>query len=216
MGGYPATSFRNTKEAEMKPEEVAIKPMPLRLHGRRFSNVLQPTLALCVAMLAVTVPRTSIASVDWHDEWNVRMRGHAVSVREFTSRRSVEEAVREIASSGRYERYLVADGRVLLSGVSSGRHWLAQVQGHPKGASGYVSALYFDPAQAPAVARAATSAGHAVIDASERNSERPTESFQIAAHTAGPQRYEFEEGAVVAMAPADGNATSVIVSGMEP
>ena len=188
-----------------------MKPIPLRLRGRHSSKVMSPTLALCLGMLAVTSPRTSIASLDWHQEWNVRMRGHSVSVREFTSRRSVEEAVREIARSGRYERYLVADGRVLLSGVNSGRHWLAQVQGHPEGASGYVSALYFDPAQAPVVARAAASAHHAVSD-----SMQPTDSLQIAVRTVATQRYEFEEGVVVAMAPADGNATSVIVSATEP
>lgn len=200
----------------MEFKETDMKPIPLRLRGRHSFKVMSPTLALCLGMLAVTLPRTSIASLDWHQEWNVRMRGHSVSVREFTSRRSVEEAVREIARSGRYERYLVADGRVLLSGVNSGRHWLAQVQGHPEGASGYVSALYFDPAQAPAVARAAASAHHAVIDVSESDSTQPTDSLRIAVRTAATQRYEFEEGVVVAMAPADGNATSVIVSATEP
>lgn len=205
-----------TKEADMELKKVDMKRMPFRLHGCRLPMFLPPTLALCLGMLAAAVPRTTIASVDWHQEWNVRMRGHSVSVREFTSRRSVEEAVREIARSGRYERYLIADGRILLSGVSDGRHWLAQVQGSPEGASGYVSALYFDPAKAPAVARAAALANHAVTQGSEGSGEQLTDSFQIFVPAEATQRYEFEAGAVVAMAPVGGNATSVMVSGTEP
>jgi len=101
-----------------------------------------------VLLLAITP--ICHASLSWDSAWTVKVNGQLLSVEAFTSHLSPEAAVQAFTRlNGCYERYLVADGRILLSGLGGGRHWLAEVQAGRDGAQGYVSALYFDPAHLP-------------------------------------------------------------------
>lgn len=107
------------------------------------------TVAGILAILALPlVPSVCRADIHWDPPWQVSVNGQRLSVESFSSPRSPDVVMRELArSNGAYQRYLVGDGRILLSGVGKGRHWLAEIQGRPQGAQGYVSALYFDSAR---------------------------------------------------------------------
>ncbi len=103
--------------------------------------------ALAGAILAMA-PIWCEAGIVWDDLWSVMMGGQRLSVEAFTSSLPPDVVARRLANGGdRYARYMVADGRILLSGVASGAHWVAEIAGHPDGAQGYVSALYFDPSR---------------------------------------------------------------------
>lgn len=89
------------------------------------------------------------AGIQWDEPWHIRSNGQQLSVETFMSGMPPDAVVQKLVQrNGAYQRYLVADGRILLSGVSDGAHWLAEVKGRAEGAQGYVSALYFDAARA--------------------------------------------------------------------
>lgn len=99
--------------------------------------------AVLVVALAL-YPGIAVAGITWHESWHVHVNGQHVSVRTFTSRLSPVAAMQRLAQLHPvYAHYQIADGRILLSGVKEGAHWVAEIHGHPEGAQGYVSALYF-------------------------------------------------------------------------
>lgn len=109
---------------------------------RRF--LLRLRLGLCLAAL----PLSCMADIHWGEAWDVRANGRKLSVEPFTSSWQPDQVAQELARRhGAYQRYLVGAGRILLSGVQPGEHWLAEIQGRSYGAQGYVSALYFDAAR---------------------------------------------------------------------
>lgn len=121
------------------------QPRPMQ-----WRRVMGP-MARLAGMLLASVPIQSHAGIAWDAPWNVTANGQNLSIETFTSTLPPDVVVRRlIQGNARYDRYLVADGRVLLSGLGhDGAHWVAEVTGHPEGAQGYVSALYFDPSRLP-------------------------------------------------------------------
>lgn len=123
-------------------------------------RAMRPTALLAGTLLACA-PYQGNAAIEWNAPWNVRANGQHLSVETFTSVLPPDRVVRKLVQgNARYDRYLVADGRMLLSGLANGAHWVAEVAGHPDGAQGYVSALYFDPSHAPAAQTLARAEGH--------------------------------------------------------
>ena len=83
------------------------------------------------------------------DAWHVIVNGQRMSVETFVSLLPPDLMAQRVATARpAYDRFIVADNRILLSGLSEGMHWVAEITGHPEGSQGYVSALYFDPTQA--------------------------------------------------------------------
>ena len=122
---------------------------------RMFSAMLRALRAIVplrlTSMCMLVVPSLCSAAIDWEGSWDVRVKGQRLSVENFTSRMPPIATAHELARLGTtYERIIIADGRILLSGLVSGAHWLAEIQWHPDGAQGYVSALYFDHGSAGA------------------------------------------------------------------
>jgi len=89
-----------------------------------------------------------------HEGWQAVVNGQRVSIETFVSLLPPDLMARRVAQSRAvYQRFLVGDSRILLSGLQDGVHWVAEITGHPEGSQGYVSALYFDPASVdPSVA----------------------------------------------------------------
>lgn len=124
----------------MSPEFVTSKI------GRCFAHLY--------AVLAVLFswPAAAAAGIVWEQEWELRVNGQQLSVKTFASSLSPEAVARQLVQADRgYERYLVAQGRILLSGMTSGQHHLADVQASPGGSHGYVSTLFFESARDAAV-----------------------------------------------------------------
>lgn len=125
----------------------AARGSTMRAQDARPARQIRPqVLTVFSGLLLVLGPVHCQAGILWEEGWNVRANGQYLSVEPFTSSMPVDRVARELAArDARYERYLVAEGRVFLSGVSDGAHWVAEITDHPDGAQGYVSALYFDP-----------------------------------------------------------------------
>ncbi|NLC35939.1 MAG: hypothetical protein GX772_05765 [Alcaligenaceae bacterium] len=88
-------------------------------------------------------------AIHWHEPWAVQANGQHLLIETFTSKKQPDAVLRELVHTrAGYQRYLVGDGRILLSGVKPGEHWLAEIQAWQGGAQGYVSALYFEAARA--------------------------------------------------------------------
>lgn len=114
--------------------------------GARVSR-LRRAACFVVALMGL-VPGGPVAAIVWDDAWTVMLNGRRLSVETFVSSKPPAAVAKHFAHADeRYERFLVADGRILLSGAAAGVHWVAEVSGHPDGAQGYVSALYFDPSR---------------------------------------------------------------------
>lgn len=155
-------------------------------------------------MLLLIAPSLSEAGIRWDDPWRVSANGQELSVETFESPNTVDLVVQELVrANNAYQRYLVADGRILLSGVDGGAHWLAEVRGHAQGAQGYVSALYFDAGRAEAPTFAALR---------PRATQAQPASPSQAGHPPG-QVFEFDASARVALIPqAGGSAMRLAVS----
>lgn len=99
-------------------------------------------------VLLMAAPVLCVADIHWEKPWHVSSNGQRLRVDTFSSRLPPDAVAQELArSNGNYQQYLVGAGRILLSGLKTGEHWLADIQGHPEGSQGYVSALYFDSAR---------------------------------------------------------------------
>lgn len=133
------------------------------------------------------------AAIEWDLPWEVKVNGQRLSVEMFTSRMPPDAVMRDITRrNAAYERYLVADGRILLTGVARGTHWLAEIHGHPQGTHGYVSALYFDPS------RSTQANLHAMVtsQATEADMRLPT---HVTARHDVRRLFEFDGAAAVRM-----------------
>lgn len=109
---------------------------------KRVASILA-TLVLCLT------PAQQVWAIQWHQPWAVRVNGQHLLVEPFSSDMRPDAVLRELLRARAvYQRYLVGDGRILLSGVNPGEHWLAEIHAWQGGAQGYVSALYFDAARA--------------------------------------------------------------------
>lgn len=136
------------------------------------------TLGRVTAAVLCSVSGWCSASIDWQDEWSATVQGQRVTIQTFTSAMPPDTTAIELSRQNTvYDRYLVAEGRILLSGVASGAHWLAQIQGQPEGAEGYVSALYVDH------------------DASARHDSQ----FEAGNHSGALRVFDFGEGAAVGL-----------------
>lgn len=97
------------------------------------------------AVLLMVAPGLSMANIHWQEPWHVHANGQRLSVETFSSQWPPDTVAQKLTERhGKYQRYLVSAGRIVLSGLESGEHWLADIQGHPDGSQGYMSALYFD------------------------------------------------------------------------
>lgn len=133
----------------------------MRTHGWPF--VVRTVRRCRWAVFLLVFPSLCQAGIDWDAAWKVRMNGQTLSVEMFTSRLSPDAVLRELVRRNpAYARYQIAAGRILVSGIAEGTHWLAQIQGHPDGAQGYVSALYFRH-ESGALAPGAVNAGQASV-----------------------------------------------------
>jgi|GEM_PF-6397638 hypothetical protein len=132
------------------------------------------------------------AEIQWDPAWHVTLNGQRISVETFSSTVPVDRVVRNlVANNGVYERYLVADGRMLLTGVRQGKHWVAEVVGAAEGSAGYVSALYFDPAlhvDAKAPSFTMVSGGHGDLKAyhGQYVFDQPSATLGVAYRSAEP------------------------------
>lgn len=114
------------------------------------ARVLQRAVAgRLTGILFLFVPVWCAAEIHWEAQWSTVLQGQRIAFETFSSPTPPDAAAQELARKNKaFERYIVADGRILLSGIEAGVHWLAEVKGHPDGSHGYVSALYFDHEQA--------------------------------------------------------------------
>lgn len=101
--------------------------------------------------LAFVLYHVSIhAHIAWDGAWAFSMNGQRFSVETFTSPQKTDSVLRELARLNPvYQRFVISDGRVLVSGADAAAHWLAEIQPRVQGSQGYVSALYFDPDSDP-------------------------------------------------------------------
>lgn len=90
------------------------------------------------------IPSACLADIHWQPVWRVELDNHPLAIETFTSRSSPDMVLRELVLRHPIlERYVVAEGRILLSGLTNTVHWLAEIQPHPQGSHGYVSALEY-------------------------------------------------------------------------
>lgn len=103
----------------------------------------RPWLWACLAgFLLLAGPSLRAETIDWRPAWQLRLNGQLLSVKPFTSRFPPDIVLRDLARTYReLRRFLVGDGRVLMSGMQGPSHRVAEVQGRPGGAQGYVSTL---------------------------------------------------------------------------
>lgn len=105
-------------------------------------------MRLLYLFLTLLAQATPVLAIQWHEPWNVRANGQELMVETFSSRLPVDVIARRLVhKNDAFERYLVGDGRLLLSGVRPGVHWLAEIHSRGDSTHGYVSALYFDAAR---------------------------------------------------------------------
>ena len=101
-----------------------------------------------VFLFLISGPVFASTGIVWGDGWELRLNGQKLSVKSFTSVYAPDEVAQQLVRADRgYERYLVAEGRILLSALTAGQHRLAQVQARGSGSHGYVSTLFFGSAE---------------------------------------------------------------------
>lgn len=165
----------------------------MRIRFKLPDSVALRTRVLWVSMVFLIAPQ-AMAGMVWDPAWEVTVNGQRLSVETFTTRWAPDAAMRALAHKNAvYERYVVADGRILLSGMGKGAHWLAEVQGQPNGAHGYVSALYFDPEHAPGALTLAGASMPGSTHTGGGTGQAPTASAPL-----GPLR-GFDFGGVVSV-----------------
>jgi len=78
----------------------------------------------------------------WDSGQSMQLSGVPVYVRPFSSmRRPADVAQALSAKTGVFQRILVAQRKILLSGLDDGWHWLAHIESDERGTQGYVSML---------------------------------------------------------------------------
>lgn len=152
---------------------AAMSRGPVRHHVSRMAGRL-------AALLLLSWPAQYAAAIQWDPSWNVHSNGQRLSVETFSSRLPPDAVARKLAGlNGTYQRYLVGDGRILLSGLGLGRHWLAEIQGREEGSQGYVSALYFDAARANMPSLAAGSLEATAVRLRDAGAGEPMRVFEF-------------------------------------
>lgn len=98
-----------------------------------------------IGMSLVLSPLPVNADVNWEHPWEVRMNGRLLAVQSFSSHLTPEAVARSLLGQKDkgYERYLLSEGQILLSGIRSGKHHMANIQAAAGGSQGYVSTLWF-------------------------------------------------------------------------
>lgn len=87
----------------------------------------------------------NIPGFAWETQQTMHLSGVPVHVRHFSSDSAVVSAAQMLVRhSGLFERVLKLNSRVVLSGLRSGWHWLAEVDTSKSGSHGYVSALHVE------------------------------------------------------------------------
>ncbi len=90
----------------------------------------------------------------WDRHQALRLSGTPVYIKSFSYGGPAAQAAQLLAAhSGIFQRVLAVRNKIVLSGLQSGWHWLAQVEATAQGSTGYVSALSVD-AHTPAAAAA--------------------------------------------------------------
>src|SRR5690606_28453638 len=83
----------------------------------------------------------------WEAPQAMQLSGVPMHVRYFSADMVAAAAAQALAQhSGLFQRALKLNARIVLSGLHSGWHWLAQVDGSTTGSKGYVSVLHADAA----------------------------------------------------------------------
>ncbi len=105
---------------------------------------------LCIVLLGLFPwPIRASTGIAWDEPWALRVNGQQLSVQTFSSALPPDAVAQQLVrDDSNYERYLVSEGRILLSGITSGQHRVADIQVSPGGSHGYVSTLVFVDVQA--------------------------------------------------------------------
>ncbi|AEC19858.1 putative secreted protein [Pusillimonas sp. T7-7] len=117
----------------------------------RASRVILPTVVLaclCSPVLARLAVADGLVDLDvpgfeWEAQQTMQLSGVPIHVRRFSSNNAVIPAAQALVRhSGLFERVLKLNSKVVLSGLRSDWHWLAEVDVSTSGSRGYVSALH--------------------------------------------------------------------------
>ncbi|MGB6104589.1 MAG: hypothetical protein WBF88_12180 [Pusillimonas sp.] len=84
-----------------------------------------------------------VPGFEWGPQQTMELSGVPIYVKHFVSDIPVLRAAHALAlRSGLFERVLTLNNKVVLSGLDSNWHWLAEIDAIASGSSGYVSALH--------------------------------------------------------------------------
>lgn len=169
-----------------------------------------------LAAMLMLAPFLCKAEIQWAELWHAQSNGQHMSVEAFTSPLAPDEVARQLVHMNpAYQRFMVADARILLSGVASGAHWVAQIQGDSSGAQGYVSALYFD-AKAVGRPHRAIIPGSSSFAAAANSGGAGADSPSVHGRQAGwasVHTYQFESAAQLTLLRAVGRSRADIIVG---
>lgn len=100
-------------------------------------------------LLMLLSPLQAFGELSWDPPWEVHVNGQRLSITTFSSPLAPDRVAQELVrADSSFQRYLLAEGRILLSGIVSGQHRLADIQVAASGSHGYVSTLFFTGDQA--------------------------------------------------------------------
>ncbi|NYT85852.1 hypothetical protein [Pollutimonas harenae] len=101
--------------------------------------------ALAQASVTESLAALTIPGFEWEAQQTMQLSGVPMYVRRFSSNDAVIPAAQALAQhSGLFERILKLNSKVVLSGLRSDWHWLAEVDTSTSGSQGYVSALHVE------------------------------------------------------------------------
>lgn len=125
----------------------------LGLTGLHLASLIMISPALATNLPPVWDLKTRLTTEQW--SWRVPQETDLPGVRlrsqMFHSTLALDEAARQMAAfpGGPFDRLVIINGAVLLSGLEGDRHWLAELRGGPGGVSGNVSSLALNRAPDP-------------------------------------------------------------------
>ena len=105
--------------------------------------VLTGFCAQVQAVVPEGLSELNVPGFQWQVPQSMRLSGVQLHIRHFSSNSGVMPAAQSLATyTGLFQRVLTIRRKVVLSGLSSGWHWLAEIDASSTGAHGYVSALH--------------------------------------------------------------------------